>query len=322
LVIRLLVACLAALPVAASAETLIALSAGQQLVRFDSAAPGTVTTRNVLGRSGNLLCIESNLRTHLVFALAITPQSDFFPPRQVRSHMIDPETGQATLGSSTSLLDGISDSIACDAVPSYHSYNAPYEPGYRVISAVGAHQKYDENTTSSVSSGPATPPAFVAGDANEGKALSIHGLAYTNPSFDGTTSTLYGLDLTNGVLVRIGSPGNSPDSADTGKTTTIGSLGITLVGDSTANFDISDTTGTAYATLETSAGVGLYTIDLATGAATLVGLIGDGTVQLRGLTVHVPPDGDGGGGTLDPSLLLGLLALGWRRRKIGRGERI
>jgi len=70
--------------------------------------------------------------------------------------------------------------------------------------------------------------------------------------------------------------------------TEIGSLGIPI--DHDAGFDI-DGNNTAWAVLTEffTGAVGLYTIDLSTGAATLVGPVGDGTQHYVGLAVG--PDG-------------------------------
>jgi hypothetical protein len=102
-------------------------------------------------------------------------------------------------------------------------------------------------------------------------------------------------------------------NAATGIYSTVGPLGFDVARNN--GFDISDATGIAYlASGATSSDVqaNLYRVNLATGMATLIGLVGqvgDNTL-LRGLTV-VPEPGTG-------ALLVGglaLLALNIRRRK-------
>jgi len=124
--------------------------------------------------------------------------------------------------------------------------------------------------------------------------------AYTN-NFAGTaTTTLYVIDTTNDTLFIQGGINGTP-SPNGGVLTAVGPLGV----DATAvnGFDIGSN-GIAYAALTGAVGTGtssLYTINLATGAATVIpGLIGNG-LPLRGLAVAPgsPASGVGRGTALD-----------------------
>jgi hypothetical protein len=64
----------------------------------------------------------------------------------------------------------------------------------------------------------------------------------------------------------------------------VGSLGVEVT--SVAGFDIVGSPEQGLAILEVGGNTGLYTIDLATGAATLVGLVGNGTSDFGGMTVE------------------------------------
>jgi hypothetical protein len=99
-------------------------------------------------------------------------------------------------------------------------------------------------------------------------------------------TTLYDIDSVLDQLFTQGSvnfpPGISPN---TGTLFLVGSLGVNtsdLVG-----FDISGSSGVAFASLTpaTRAGSSLYTINLATGAATLVGSIGNGFLFVQDISV-------------------------------------
>ena len=104
-------------------------------------------------------------------------------------------------------------------------------------------------------------------------------------NFAGTTlTTLFGIDRGSNRLVRIGGVDGNP-SPNLGAVTSVGSLGVVVDGATDAAFDISGATGTAYAALFVGGVARLYTINLVTAAATLVGTIGDGTLPLRGLAV-------------------------------------
>jgi hypothetical protein len=102
--------------------------------------------------------------------------------------------------------------------------------------------------------------AFAAGDANAGGNPAISALAYRET---GDGSTLYAVDATANALVTV-------DPA-TGGLTTVGEFGRNVY--LCSGLDIA-TDGTAYASLSTDTGSELYTVDLNTGVATLLGNIG------------------------------------------------
>jgi hypothetical protein len=123
-----------------------------------------------------------------------------------------------------------------------------------------------------------TALAFAAGDPNVGANPNVVACAYTN-NFAGTAVTsLYAIDSSLDILVLLPSPNN-------GQLTTVGALGIDVSG--LAHFDIRTVamaTNTAYAALEVGGVTSLYTINLTTGAATIVGTLGTGAFT-RGLAV-------------------------------------
>jgi hypothetical protein len=109
--------------------------------------------------------------------------------------------------------------------------------------------------------------AFGTGDANQGFNPALAALAYAN-------ATLYGIDSGRDVLVRITTP-------STGVMTTVGPLGVNTV--PCAALDIA-TDGVGWASLADNGVSRLYTIDLSTGAATLVGVI-DVDSEVQGLAL-------------------------------------
>ena len=96
--------------------------------------------------------------------------------------------------------------------------------------------------------------AFSAADPNFGANPGISGAAY-----DGG-GTLYGIDANVNALIRV--------TPATGEMTTVAAFGFNVY--LCSGFDI-DADGTGYATLSTDAGSEVYTIDLASGATTLLG---------------------------------------------------
>jgi hypothetical protein len=126
---------------------------------------------------------------------------------------------------------------------------------------------------------------FAMGDVNVGKVPNFTAVAYTNSDVDPTTgTTLYAIDPTLGALVLVGSPNG-------GAVNTVGSLGIGAIS-AVTGFDIVTMGGvnTAFfsAILDGSTFSRMYTINLASGAATLVGTIG-GTA-LSGLAIQPVPE--------------------------------
>jgi hypothetical protein len=128
----------------------------------------------------------------------------------------------------------------------------------------------------------ATPLNYPAGDANAGTDPNVVSSAYTNNVPAAPATQLYGIDTGLDILVTQGN--------NTGVLGTVGSLfvSVTAVG----GFDISGASGTAYAAMlpSGSSQSSLYRINLASGAATALGVI-DGGVTISALTVaHIIPE--------------------------------
>lgn len=118
---------------------------------------------------------------------------------------------------------------------------------------------------------------YVAGDPGAGTTPKVTGAAYTNSYRSATLPTataLFDLEVNRDVLVR-------QNPANAGDLTTIGPLGVDATG--IDGFDVSGGPGqTAYAVMTVGGTPGLYRVDLATGAAELVGALPAG---LRGLAI-------------------------------------
>jgi Domain of unknown function (DUF4394) len=116
--------------------------------------------------------------------------------------------------------------------------------------------------------------------------VAVDAVAYTNPVAGATTTTLFALNQTTNSLAIIGGVTGNP-SPNTGVVTDIGPLGLTFAGSPTA-LDIA-TTNVAFAVLRPVSGAAsLYTIDLTTGAAALVGAVGDGTLAIDDIAIVDP----------------------------------
>lgn len=111
--------------------------------------------------------------------------------------------------------------------------------------------------------------AYAAGDVNVGADPRVVGSAYTNSFSGATTTTLYDIDSNLDILVTQNPPNN-------GTLNTVGPLGFNT--SDLLGFDISRVSSIAFASLTAPVAVTsqLFTVNLTTGAVTLVGTIGGG----------------------------------------------
>jgi hypothetical protein len=116
----------------------------------------------------------------------------------------------------------------------------------------------------------------VAGiDTSLAPAGNVVAVAYTNSRDGAVTTTLFGIDSASDKLVLVGGIDGVP-SPNAGVVADVGALGV----DTSANagFDIRPPMNVGYAVLSVAGVSGLYTVNLATGAAAKVADIGNGVV--------------------------------------------
>jgi uncharacterized protein (TIGR03437 family) len=249
-------------------EVLVALTSGNNLVFFNSRTPGT--TLRTVGVTGlqpgeSLLGIDARPATGQLYALGSSN----------RIYTINPVTGAASQVGSATLSPALTGAAAG------FDFN-PVTGRIAVVNDARQNLRINPDTGAVVANGGTIVYAGV--DTNAGKIPRIVGAAYTNNTVGGGPTTLYEIDSTLDILVIHGSPGGTPFSSDGDSIFTVGALGVDT-GDQ-VGFDVSDSTGTAYASLTAGGATSssLYTVNLTTGAATLVGAIG-GTETVRGLAV-------------------------------------
>ena len=115
-----------------------------------------------------------------------------------------------------------------------------------------------------------------------GGAAPEVGVAYDNNVPGAASTTLRGITSgeANDRLVINGGAGPQFSTLQN-----VGNLGVDTT--SSAGFDIDGETGAAYAILEVGGVSGLYTINLTTAEATLVGNVGNGTVDFGGFSIPI-----------------------------------
>jgi len=211
-----------------------------------------------------------------------------------RVYLLNPTTGAAISGATMTIpLNG--NSFGFD-------FN-PVNNNARVVS--DARQNLVVDPTTGVTTA-GTNLAYAGGDPNAGKTPSVVGAAYSNniSTPPQTTTTLYDIDSVQDVLATQAIP-------TAGTLTTVGSLGTNVT--NLLGFDIGGD-GVAFAAMQTTTSPisSLYTINLTSGASTLVGPILGG-LQVRDIAVEPA------GGFIVPEpgsiLALGAMSLGMMMRR-------
>lgn len=247
--------------------TIYLTNTANSLLRIDSATPGVIAAS--VGISGlqsgeNLVGIDFRPFNGVLYGIGSTS----------RIYSLNVTTGAATQIGSAGLftLSGTNFGIDFNPVPDR----------IRVTSNTGQNLRLNPNDgTLSVTD---TPLAYAVGDVNAGQTPGVVASAYTNSFAGATSTTLYDIDVARGVLAVQNPPNN-------GTLTTIGNLGVFSTNQ--VGFDILGGAGTAFASFTNQGGISsLYTINLATGAATLVGGIGTGqTITGLAAVSDVPEPG-------------------------------
>ncbi len=258
-------------PPIALAETIFGLDMSNRIYRFDSATPGTLIFLNgglgIPGLQAGEFLLGIDFRPVATNSAAAAFNGVLYGlGNSNRLYTINTTTGAATqVGAAGNFtLSGAAFGVDFNPVPDR----------LRVVSQ--ADQNIRLNPNDGTLAGTDTALAYAAGDPGFGVNPNVVGAAYTNNFGGATVTTLFGIDSGRDVLVRQGGINGAP-SPNGGALTTIGALGVNTIDD--VGFDISGLTGIAYASLTSRIGPldtssDFYVIDLATGAATLVGAIG------------------------------------------------
>ncbi|MGH9839123.1 MAG: DUF4394 domain-containing protein [Blastocatellia bacterium] len=240
-------------------ETIYAVTSSNQLVSFVSTAPGVLLSTVPITGLADETIIGIDYRPANGMLYAIGSSSRIFT--------INPLTGVATqvgTGITTPQLNGTAYGFDFNPVPDR----------IRVVSTATHNLRFVPDTAASA--GIDTPLAYAQTDARAGQPSTVVGAAYTNNFAGSTSTTLFDIDSNFDTLVRQGSPGGTPVSPNTGQLFTVGPLGVDT--SQMVGFDIADCTNNAYASLTVGGISQLYSINLLTGAATLIGNIAGGEV--------------------------------------------
>ena len=185
---------------------------------------------------------------------------------QNRIYTIDPSTAKASaIGMNAFSPSLVGTAFGMDFNPTVNRIRIHGNTGFnaRFNQETGAMVDFDPNTAG-------TQPDLNLNYTDGGTAPMIAGTAYTNSNATATSTVLYAIDSSRDVLVTVAPPNE-------GKLTVVGKLGVDT--NEAVGFDISGASdGTAYATLTVNGSSKLYTIDLKTGKAKTMRLLGGLTV--------------------------------------------
>lgn len=232
------------------------ITSSNRLLSFNQSSPSTSSATAIIGLRANETIMGFDLRpggTPAGQMLALTNQGGVYT--------IDPNSGTATL--KTTLMADPTDST--DPFSSLSGTRISMDVNnvvdrLRVVTNSGQNLRVNADTGETITD----PMLTIAGL----RAIGVTELAYTNNFSSACRTTAYYLDTTADRLLV------TPD-ASSGVLNPVGGLKIDAA--AMAGFDIStapDGTNSAVAALTVASGTLLYTIDLTSGGATLVGPIG------------------------------------------------
>jgi hypothetical protein len=264
---------------AANAELIFGVTEQDILVTWDSSSPGTIISgKAITGLATNERVQAIDFRGADGQLYAIGTQSNLY--RINTANGVAVKVNAAPFGT---VLDGSNFGM---------SWNMANDE-FRITSNARQNTGVDPfGTVSSVDG----DIAYAFGDPNFGLNPNVTHSAHLN----GSQPTFFSIDAGIDVLAF--------QNELTGNLQTIGSLGINIAED--GGFDISPSTSIAYAALRPNdqSVSYLYTINLNTGAATVIGQIGGG-VNIRAMAVEPIP-----GPSALLAIAIGIVALRFRRR--------
>ncbi|HEX5923281.1 MAG TPA: DUF4394 domain-containing protein [Baekduia sp.] len=277
---------------AAPAERAFALS-GNQLLTFDPAAPGSATTKTIIGvvAGETLVGIDVRPQNGMLYGLGVNATAN-----TATLYVIGRETGQAgvvgTLSSVAFTTNGVT---AVDLPAADYGFDVnPAADRVRVTTASGLNFRINPSTGAPVDGDTGLAPGSVIGINPDGATTSVSGSAYTNDQpNNGNITTLYALSAATDQL-SIQNPPNA-GTQTLGQNVTVAGTPVNF--SAVGGFDIDPavttavsnapvTSGAGYAVLTIGATTHLYRVSLTDGAATDLGPIGDGSAAIQGLALQ------------------------------------
>jgi hypothetical protein len=236
----LLAAVVLLLPSAASAERIAAITPSGQLMVFDSGAPTAVSLRSITGLGGTDVPRGIDYRASRDETVLVTAVDSSANNSAAKTWVVDTHIGSTSLlGQTAAAVEGWGD-VDGDGDISIQ----PVADRIRVVNV------NDDNFRLSPDTGLRTDAPDA--DITPAATTALVGVAHDRNVAGATSTTTYVIDRTGSTLGILGGVDGSP-SANGGAVTDVGPLGLTLSATRDAGFDISGTTGVAYAALTDNA---------------------------------------------------------------------
>lgn len=255
------------------AQTMYAVTASQNLITFNVASPGTVTSTVPLSgiMAGHTFAgLDFRPANGQLYAFSYEAATGAAQVYRVRTG-----TGVMTpLGSGLILATGMT-SVGFDFNPTVD----------RIRITSGTRNNYRLNPNDGTLAATDGTLTYTGGDANSAATPNVRTVAYANNLPIVTTTNIYYYDFGINVLATSTAP-------NAGTMNTIGSTGITA---SSSGIDLDIYTNPAtgannayLAASTTGSNSSLYTVNLSTGAVSMIGMIGTGN-DIINIAVEVAP---------------------------------
>ena len=257
---------------------------GTTLHAFDVDTPGTASTAVISGAVNSLDDIDFRPLTGELFGYADDVD------QYVTVNVV---TGVTTLASTPPVVATNTSRLGLDFNPTIDRA--------RVVTELESNIVFNPNDGATTQ---VTDLFYVDGDPNADEDPQIVANGYTNSILGimSDSTVQYVLDSDLDILATLGN--------NAGTLMTVGSLGIDISEDAGLDIFFNPSTGTnvAYALLNAGDASSLYTIDLSSGAATLVGALPSNFGTVTGLAIRPVPEPS----TIAIVSIGGLGILGWR----------
>ena len=276
---------------------------GASLSRFQLDTPGTAVPASIAGvAAGETLAdIDGRPATGQLFGLGVNASAN-----TATLYRLDPQTGAATAVGATGAIAFVNaGGVPIDLPPVASGYGIDFDPQadrLRVVTGTGLNFRVNPGTGAPVDGDGGGAAGSVVGTNPDGPvnglpggSTGVVGAAYTNNTSGTSIKTLYTLDAASNRLF-IQQPPNAGTQTN-GLPITLGGAALDFTaaggfdippGPSAAANNAAVSSGAAYAILVVHGASGLYRIDLASGAANLLGGV-DANDPLRGLVVWSAP---------------------------------
>ena len=279
---------LALTPSSAGAAFGVALGTDNSLMSFETsnpAAAGSPVPVAGLTAGDSLVAIDFRPQNNFLYGLGFNSVSG-----TVTLYNLSHRSGQATpVGAPVTFADSVGNPDPVNGTNFGFDFN-PTVDRIRVVDDASETFRLNPNNGAGIDGNPAQPGTQIDGTIG-GATSTVDATAYTNNEQNATVTTLYTLSAANDRMFIQNPPNSGTQTTPVDVTLNGGALDF----GSANGFDIlpgvnvaaqnAVATGVGHAVLTVGGTTGLYTIDLASGAATSLGPIGNGSTPIRGMAL-------------------------------------